>query len=125
MFDSVTLILSAISMIILVILMPIQSNHYYFAHAIEALRSPSNVQQAMQINFTTNILFAVWLLKSKRNYIVMLLIYLDSYLYGTSTPDVKPYPIVSYVTNLSGISTYAESLSRAFDAIPLTSFLLM
>jgi hypothetical protein len=85
-------------------------------------------------------LFAGWMLKSKRNYVIMLytisfslasinliisLVYLDSYLSGTPITDVKPYPIVSYVTNLSGVSTFAESLSVTSDALSLSSFLLM
>jgi hypothetical protein len=85
-------------------------------------------------------LFVGWLLRSKRNYVIILyalsfslasinlvisLIYLDSYLSGTPISDVKSYPIVSYVSNLSGVSTFAESLSVTFDALPLSSFLLM
>jgi hypothetical protein len=86
-------------------------------------------------------LFAGWLLKSKRNYVIMLytisfslasinlvvsLIYFDSYLSSVPLSDVKPYPIVSYVTN-SGLFSYAitESLSTVFDAVSLSSFLLM
>jgi hypothetical protein len=86
-------------------------------------------------------LFAGWLLKSKRNYVVILytisfslasinlvvsLVYFESYFYGSPyVPEVKPYPIVSYVTNLSGVSSYGQSLSIIFDAISLSSFLLM
>jgi hypothetical protein len=84
-------------------------------------------------------LFAGWLLSSKRNYAIMLytisfalasvnlvvsLIYLESYLSTTALPDVKPYPITSYVTNSPAPSS-AESLSTAFDALSLSSFLLM
>jgi hypothetical protein len=86
-------------------------------------------------------LFAGWLLTSKRNYAIMLytisfalasvnlvvsLIYLEFYFSGSSAPfaDVKPYPITSYVTNLGG-STFTESLSTVFDALSLSSFLLM
>lgn len=86
------------------------------------------------------IMFMGWIASSKRNYGVVLyavsftlvlvnqivsLAYLDSYLSTTSLPDVKPYPIISYVTNLSGITAYAETLSIIFDAIALTSFLVM
>jgi hypothetical protein len=38
-------------------------------------------------------------------------------------PDVYPYSINAYVTNQPG--TYIESLSRAFDALSLFSFLVM
>jgi glucose/arabinose dehydrogenase len=43
MFDSVIQMLSAISMIILVILAAIQSNHHHFAHAIEVSQLPIDV----------------------------------------------------------------------------------
>jgi hypothetical protein len=84
-------------------------------------------------------LFACWLLKSKGNYVIMLytisfslasinlvvsLIYFDSYLSSAPISDVKPYPIVSYVTNFGGM-TITESLSAVFDAVSLSSFLLM
>jgi hypothetical protein len=86
-------------------------------------------------------LFGGWLLTSKRNYVIILytisfslasvnlvvsLIYLELYFSGSSAPfpDVKPYPITSYVTNLGG-SPFSESLSIAFDALSLSSFLLM
>jgi hypothetical protein len=85
-------------------------------------------------------LFAGWLLTSKRNYIIMLytisfalasvnlgvsLIYLDSYLSSAHLPDVKPYPIVSYVTNFPLLPSFTESSSMAFDALSVASFLLM
>jgi hypothetical protein len=85
-------------------------------------------------------LFAGWLLASrKRNYAIILytisfalasvnlvvsLIYLESYLSTTALPDEKPYPMTSYVTNSPAPSS-AESLSTAFDALSLSSFLLM
>jgi hypothetical protein len=58
--------------------------------------------------------------------LVISLIYLDSYLSGSSAPlpDIKPYSITSYVTNLGG-SSFTESLSVAFDALSISSFLLM
>jgi hypothetical protein len=84
-------------------------------------------------------LFAGWMLKSKRNYAIILyivafslasanlivsLLYLQSYfsLYGLR--DVYPYSINAYVTNQPGIP-FAESLVRVFDALSLSSFLLM
>jgi hypothetical protein len=85
-------------------------------------------------------LFAGWLLASKRNYVIMLyaisfflasvnlvvsLIYLESYFSSSAAlPELRPYPIVSYVTNSPAPSS-AESLSTAFDALSLSSFLLM
>jgi hypothetical protein len=84
-------------------------------------------------------LFAGWLLASKRNYVIMLyaisfalasanlvvsLVYVDSYLSSVPLPDVKPYPITSYVTNFGGLP-FTESLSITFDALSLSSFLLM
>jgi hypothetical protein len=84
-------------------------------------------------------LFAGWLLTSKRNYVIMLyaisfflasvnlvvsLTYLESYFSTAPLPDVKPYPITSYVTNQPGLP-FSESLSIVFDALSLSSFLLM
>jgi hypothetical protein len=72
-------------------------------------------------------LFAGWLI-SKRNYVIMLytisfslacvnlmvsLIYLDSYFFISGIPDVKPYPITSYVTSQPGLP-FTESLSITF-----------
>jgi hypothetical protein len=83
-------------------------------------------------------LFAGWLI-SKRNYVIMLytisfslacvnlmvsLIYLDSYFSGAPLPDVIPYPITSYVIDQPGLP-FTESLSITFDALSLSSFLLM
>ena len=84
-------------------------------------------------------LFAGWLLTSKRNYVILLyaisfalasvnlvvsLIYLDSYFFISGLPDIIPYPITSYVTNFGGLP-FTESLSIIFDALSLSSFLLM
>jgi hypothetical protein len=52
------------------------------------------------------------------------IIYLESYYSFSKFPDVKPYPIVSYTSNLPG-SPFTESLSMAFDALSVSSFLLM
>lgn len=89
-------------------------------------------------------LFVGWL-TSKRSYPVILyvislslvslnlvvsLMYLDSYLSSSPLPIVTPYPITEYVTNFSGVfsesaTAFSESLSPIFDAISLSSFLLM
>jgi hypothetical protein len=85
-------------------------------------------------------LFAGWLLTSKRNYAIMLytisfalasvnlvvsLTYIASYFSSSAAlPEVRPYAIVSYVTNSPAPSS-AELLSTAFDALSVSSFLLM
>jgi hypothetical protein len=84
-------------------------------------------------------LFAGWL-ASKRNYVIILytisfslvsinlvvsLIYLDSYLSSTYLPDVRPFPIVSYVTNFPLLPSVTETSSMVFDALSLSSFLFM
>jgi hypothetical protein len=85
-------------------------------------------------------LFAGWLLTSKRNYAIVLyaisfalasvnlvvsLVYLESYFSSSAAlPEIRPYPIVSYVTNSPAPSS-AESLSTVFDVLSLSSFLLM
>jgi hypothetical protein len=58
------------------------------------------------------------------------LIYTETYLSSTSLSIVKPYPIVSYVTNFSGVfsigsAVISELLSTVFDILSLSSFLLM
>ena len=83
-------------------------------------------------------LFGNWL-TSKRSYITILytiafslasvnlavsLIYLESYFSSALVSNVRPYSIVSYVTNFGGMPL-TESLSIIFDALSLTSFLLM
>jgi hypothetical protein len=56
--------------------------------------------------------------------LVISLIYIESYFSFSVLPDVKPYPISSYVVNLPG-SPITESLSIVFDILSLSSFLLM
>ena len=83
-------------------------------------------------------LFGRWL-ASKRNYVIMLytisfsvvcvnlvvsLAYLESYFSKALLPYVKSYPIVAYVANIQG-APFTESLSTAFDALSLSSFLVM
>lgn len=83
-------------------------------------------------------LFGGWM-TSKRSYTIILytiafslacvnlaisLIYLESYLSSALISNVKPYSIVSYVTNFGGMAI-TESLSIVFDALSLSSFLLM
>jgi hypothetical protein len=83
-------------------------------------------------------LFGGWLI-SKRSYTIILytiafslacinlavsLVYLESYFTSALIGNVKPYSIVSYVTNFGGMPI-TESLSIVFDALSLSSFLLM
>ena len=83
-------------------------------------------------------LFGGWL-SSKRNYIILLyaisfslvsvdlmiaVIYLESYFSSSISPEVVPYPLSWYVTNLPG-SPFTESLSMAFEVFSLCSFLIM
>jgi hypothetical protein len=84
-------------------------------------------------------LFAGWILKTRRNYTIILytvsfflssvnllvsLLYLQSYFSNSIIPDVYPYSINAYVVNQPG-AAFTESLSAAFDALSLSSFLLM
>jgi hypothetical protein len=78
-------------------------------------------------------------LSSKRNYIILLyaisfslvsvdlmiaVIYLELYFSSSISPEVVPYPLSWYVTNLPG-SPFTESLSMAFEVFSLCSFLIM
>jgi hypothetical protein len=84
------------------------------------------------------ILFVRWL-TSKKNYVIIFyslafllasinllisLIYLESYFSFSALPEIVAYPISSYVTNLPG-SPVTEFLSTLFDALSVSSFLLM
>jgi hypothetical protein len=85
--------------------------------------------------------FVRWLSSSKRNYVIILytisfflivcnlaisLVYIQSFLTGFSAalPDVRPYPISRYVTDIAG-SAFSSSLSIVADALSLSSFLMM
>jgi hypothetical protein len=98
----------------------------------------SHVSAVIFLSFLV-FLFAGWLLKSKRNYVIMLyiisfslasvnlvvsFIYLESYFSISGFPDIIPYPITAYVVNQAGLP-FTESLSIIFDALSLSSFLLM
>lgn len=56
--------------------------------------------------------------------LVVSLLYLESYYSISSFPDVTPFPISSYVTNLGGLP-FTASLSITSDILSLNSFLLM
>jgi hypothetical protein len=82
--------------------------------------------------------FVGWLLKSKRNYVILYVIsfslssinlvvsltYLESYFSISGFPEIMPYPITAYVVNQAGLP-FTESLSIIFDALSLISFLIM
>ena len=84
------------------------------------------------------IIFVGWF-KSKRNFMIMLfaisfsllaidivisLVYLDSYFSRSIKPDIKPYPITSFVTNFGG-SAINQQLAVAYDAFSILSFSFM
>jgi hypothetical protein len=127
-----------VTIILMIIFQMILLNKYSLV-LLKAETYLSHLSALVSLSFLV-FLFAGWL-TSKRNYRVMLyiisfslasanlmvsLIYLESYLSASESPDVKPYPITSYVTNLSlGGTPVTESLSTVFDALSLSSFLLM
>ena len=57
--------------------------------------------------------------------LIISLMYLDFYFSGSPLPEIGPYPMVSYVTNLVHSTSTTDSLSIIFDVLSLTSFLLM
>jgi hypothetical protein len=132
---SATLILT-VAIILIIIFQMILLNKY----SLILLRVQTYLSHLSALVFLSFLvfLFAGWL-TSKRNYVIMLyiisfslasvnllvsLIYLDSYFFISGLPDVKPYEITSYVINQPGL-TITESLSIAFDALSLSSFLFM
>jgi hypothetical protein len=123
--------------IILIIIFQMLILNKYSLILLRAQTYLSHISALVFLSFLV-FLFAGWL-TSKRNYIIILytisfslasinlvvsLIYLDSYFFISGLPDVKPYPITAYVTNQPGLP-FTESLSIAFDALSLSSFLLM
>jgi hypothetical protein len=135
---SATLILT-VAIILMIILQMILLNNY----SIILLRIQTYLSHLSPLIFLSFLifLFGSWLTYSKRNYTIILytisfslvsanlvvsLIYLESYLSTSAVLDIKSYPIVSYVTNIGGLPRFtAESLSVAFDALSLGSFLIM
>lgn len=126
--------------IILIIIFQMLLLNKYSLILLEVQTYASHLSALVFLSFLV-LLFVGWL-TSKRNYIIVLyiisfslasvslvvsLIYLESYLSGSrfqELPDIKPYPITSYVTQLHGLQ-FTESLSTVFDALSLSSFLLM
>jgi hypothetical protein len=125
--------------IILIIIFQMMFLNKYSLILLKIQTYLSHVSALVFLSFLV-FLFAGWLKNSKKNYIIMLyaisfslasvnlvisLIYLESYFSSSAAlPEVRPYPIVSYVTNSPAPSS-AESLSTVFDALSLSSFLLM
>jgi hypothetical protein len=98
----------------------------------------SHVSAVIFLSFLV-FLFAGWMLNSKRNFVTALyiisfslasvnlivsLLYLESYFSISGFPDILPYPITAYVVNQAGLP-FTESLSIVFDALSLSSFLIM
>lgn len=126
-----------ISLILLIILQMLIFSQY----SLVLLRIQTYISHLSALLFLSFMVltFCRWL-SSKRNNTILLytisfslmcltiivsLMYLDAYFLGSPLPDVSPFPIVSYVTNLVPNASFTESLSNIFDALSLTSFLLM
>jgi hypothetical protein len=124
--------------IILIIIFQMLILHKYSLILLQIQTYLSHLSALVFLSFLV-FLFAGWLLTSKGNYVIMLytisfalasvnlvvsLIYLESYFSTSALPDVKPYPITSYVTNIAGLP-FTESLSTVFDVLSVSSFLLM
>jgi hypothetical protein len=132
-----TILIMTVAIILMIILEMILLNNY----SLILLRVQTYLSHLSPLIFLSFLifLFGSWL-NSKRNYIIVLytisfslvsvnlvisLIYLESYFSSSAAlPEVRPYPIVSYVTNSPAPSS-AELLSTAFDALSVSSFLLM
>jgi hypothetical protein len=124
--------------IILIIIFQILILNKYSLILLQAQAYLSHLSALVFLSFLV-FLFAGWLKNSKRNYVIMLytisfalasvnlvvsLIYLESYFSFTGLSVIIPYPITSYVTNQPG-TPFTESLSTVFDALSVSSFLLM
>jgi hypothetical protein len=135
MIVSVTMILTG-SIILIIIVQMLFLNKYSLI-LLEVQTYLSYLSALIFLSFLV-FMFVGWL-TSKRNYIIMLytiafslasvnlvvsLIYIESYFSFSTLPDVKPYPITSYIVNLPG-SPITESLSVVYDILSLSSFLLM
>lgn len=133
---TIILILTVAIILIITLQMILLSNY-----SLSLLRAQTYLSHLSPLIFLSFLifLFGSWL-KSKANYIIILyaisfslvsanliisLIYLELYFTGSAAlPDMRPYPIVSYVTN-SPAPQSSESLSTTFDALSLASFLPM
>jgi hypothetical protein len=126
-----------ISLILLITLQMLFVNQY----SLTLLRVQTYVSHISAILILSFLIFMFgrWL-GSKRNYTIALytaafllvgvnlivsLMYLDAYFANSPSPDISSYSIVSYVTNLVKISQTTDLLSRLYDILSLTSFLLL
>jgi hypothetical protein len=136
-----TVILTVIITLAIILQMVLVNEYYLVLLKIQIYLS--HLSALIFLSFLV-FLFGGWL-ASKRSYPVILyaislslvslnlvvsLIYLQTYLSGAPLSIVKPYSIVSYVTNPSSLSNVGgvligESLSTVFDALSVCSFLLM
>jgi hypothetical protein len=128
-----------VAIVLMIIFQMILLNKYSLI-LLEAQTYLSHLSALVFLSFLV-FLFVGWL-TSKRNYVIMLyiisfslvsvnlvvsliyIIYLQSYFSFSNLPDVKPYPFILYTSNLPA-SPFTESLSTAFDALSVSSFLLM
>jgi hypothetical protein len=128
-----------IAIILIIIFQMIILNKYSLT-LLEAQTYLSHLSPLVFLSFMV-FLFAGWL-TSKKNYVIMLyaislslvsvnlvvsliyIIYLQSYFSFLELPDVKPYPLILYASNLPA-SPFTESLSTVYDALSMSSFLLM
>jgi hypothetical protein len=134
--------ITSIIIILMIIFQMLILNQYSLA-LLKIQTYVSHISALVFLSFLV-FLFARWF-TSKRSYAIILyaislslisinlvvsLTYIESYLSSTSLSTVKPYPIVSYVTNFSGVFSFgnvvvSELLSTVFDIFSLSSFLLM
>jgi len=133
-----TQVLTIITILIIIFQMIILNK--YSLTLLEAQTYLSHLSPLVFLSFLV-FLFVGWL-TSKKNYVIMLyaisfslvsvnlvvsliyIIYLQSYFSFSELPDVKPYPFILYASNLPA-SPFTESLSTTFDALSMSSFLLM
>jgi hypothetical protein len=123
--------------IILLIILQMMFNNNYSVILLRVQTYLSHISPLVFLAFLV-FLFVSWLFL-KRNYIVVLyaisfslicaslvvsLIYLEYYHSRIVSTDVRPYSIVSYVANVPS-PPGRESLSQLFDALSVSSFLLM
>ena len=131
-----TLILTVAIILMIILQMILLNNYSVILLAVQTYLS--HLSPLVFLSFLI-FLFGSWLKSSIRNYTIILytisfsvvsvnlmisLLYLQSYFSISALPDVKPYPIIAYVTNVAGLP-FTESLSTAFDALSVFSFLLM
>jgi hypothetical protein len=132
-----TLFVTAI-IILIIIFQMLLLNHY----SLVLLQVQTYLSHLSMLGFLSFLvfMFGSWL-ASKRDYKILLyaisfslisidimvtLVYLETYfsIFNSVLPEVTPFPLSSYVTNLPG-SPSTELLSIAFDVLTLSSFLIM